>query len=322
MAQARRRGAFTLIELLVVIAIVAILIGLLLPAVQKVREAAARTQCSNNLKQLVLAAHNYHDALGALPPARDVKSLSAQYYLLPYMEQDNAFKLVDPAVLWNDAKNTAARAVKIKTFLCPSDPVTALPAGWEGTNYRVNQGTGLLWGLPPTTAGDPNTGYPAPNGPFFLSSKVRLAAMPDGTSNTAAMGERKLGDFNNAVGSLTDTFYLGQAKGKYPATIDESVTMCNSIDPSDLTWQGMSDVGAPWLYGYHSTTVYFHSNRPNGRSCMYPPGRIMTSATSAHTGGVNLGLCDGSIRFVRDSISLDAWRALGTRDGGEVVNEG
>jgi prepilin-type processing-associated H-X9-DG protein len=268
-----------------------------------------------------LALHNFHGSQGCLPSGRTAVSLSVHAQLLPHLEQDNIFKQIDFTQAWNSAANANARAAVVKTFLCPSDNFNAIPAGWAGNNYRVNQGSGILWGLPPSAAGDPNMGMPAPNGPFFLNSKMRLTDMTDGTSNTAALSEHRKGDFNNGISSVSDTFYLGQVKGLYPANADEAQTIADSLDAKNLLYQGMSDVGAPWIYGYHSTTVYFHATRPFSKSCMYPPGRIATTADSNHSGGVNVALCDGSVRFVPQSVSLPAWRALGSASGGEVINE-
>jgi prepilin-type N-terminal cleavage/methylation domain-containing protein/prepilin-type processing-associated H-X9-DG protein len=313
----RKHRAFTLIELLVVIAIIAILIGLLLPAVQKVREAAARAQCSNNLKQLALAAHNYHDANGKLPPGRDANSLSTHSYLLPYIEQGNLCMMMDMMSSWDAMSNSMATAVPVKIFLCPSDPTSQVPAGWAGNNYRTNQGNGILHSQPSTNSSDPNYGMPAPNGPFVPVLTVKLTDITDGTSSTAAFSEHMKGDFNNGVSTPNDTFQ----PGTFPNTPDEAVSQCRAIDPNNLSLQGRSDVGAPWIRGYHSTTAYFHVAPPGDRSCMYPPGRISTTANSAHTNGVNVSMCDGSVRFVAYSIPLLTWRAMGSRNGGEVVGE-
>jgi prepilin-type N-terminal cleavage/methylation domain-containing protein/prepilin-type processing-associated H-X9-DG protein len=310
-----RKSGFTLIELLVVIAIIAILIGLLLPAVQKVREAAARMQCSNNLKQIGLAMHNHHDATGKLPPGRDSQDLSAFAYILPYVEQDNVYRMVNFSLDWDDPANAAASAVRIKTFICPSDSQASVPAAWAPSNYRVNQGTSLSWG----NGGSGGGIIPPPNGPFHLNSKYKLVDILDGTSNTAMASEHPTGSFNPGAFSPHNTQRLGSSVGLYPSTPDEAVQMCESVGYQNPTYNGMYNTGAPWIQGYHSTTIYFHVGPPNSRSCMYPGGRIGTAARSNHTNGVNVVRCDGSVRFVSNTIPLATWRAMGTRDGGEVV---
>jgi prepilin-type N-terminal cleavage/methylation domain-containing protein/prepilin-type processing-associated H-X9-DG protein len=313
-----RRTGFTLIELLVVIAIIAILIALLVPAVQKVREAAARTQCQNNLKQFGLALHNHHDSKKVLPPGRDNNEFSAHAYLLPYIEQDNLYKMINFAVDYDDPVNAPAASQVVPIFLCPSDPrgTVNLPAGLAATNYRANQGSGILWGMPSTNPSNKNFGMPEPNGPFYVKSRHRITDITDGTSNTAAFSEHLIGDFSNAIATeKTDTFQ----PGIYPNTPDEAVAYCAGVNVNDLSKQGYSLIGVPWIQGYHSTTIYFHVGPPGSRSCMYPPGRIATTANSGHTNGVNVLLCDGSVRFVSYAIGLATWRAVGTRDRNDLA---
>jgi prepilin-type N-terminal cleavage/methylation domain-containing protein/prepilin-type processing-associated H-X9-DG protein len=317
-----RRSGFTLIELLVVIAIIGVLIALLLPAVQSAREAARRSQCTNNLKQLGLALHNYHDSVGALPLGRTIPfdaSYSVQARVLTFMEQTTLQSAMNFDVGWNTPDNATIARVSIASFLCPSD-ARQVPANrnWGATNYRANEGTSVaMWYGATDTAGvNTNLSIP-PNGLFYANEQIKMASITDGTSNTAAFSEHVLGDFTNGVATeKADTFW----PQTYPATPDEAVQMCRQMNWRDLAFQRVSDVGAPWVYGYHSTSSYWHSGPPNSRSCMFPPSRIMTTANSMHPGGVNVAFADGSVKFIKDSVNLAAWRAIGTRDGQEVVS--
>jgi prepilin-type N-terminal cleavage/methylation domain-containing protein len=309
------RHGFTLVELLVVIAIIGILVGLLLPAVQAAREAARRMQCGNNVKQLGLALHNYESANKRMPAGRSPSvNLSTFAALMPYLEQPAIFEATDFGLASTHPRNDLPRGATVSALLCPSDKVSVIPvAGWAGTNYRTNQGATILNSAPSTVSGGVNFGMPEPNGPLVPALFKRFSAVTDGLSNTAAFSEHGIGDFSNAVSTPTDTF----RPGTYPNTLDEAVQHCNAINVLDLSLQGNSNIGAPWLSGGHSTTNYFHVAPPNGRSCMFPPQRIATSAQSYHTGGVQVGRCDGSVSFVSQNIDTLIWRALGSIDGGE-----
>ena len=308
---------FTLVEMLVVIAILGLLLGILLPAVQAAREAARRSHCVNNVRQLGTALHTYATARRSYPPGRNAASISTHAFLLPYMEQADAYAKIDQKKPWNDPFHAGVAAWQVPGFRCPSDPAASLPAAYAGTNYRFSQGSGILWGNPPTDPSDPNVGMPAPDGVFFLDSRIRPQDVTDGTSSTAAISEHGIGDFDDTRSARTDTFWPATT----PATPDAAMQQCEAIDATNIAFQRFSNVGGPWLYGYHSTSLYFHVSPPNLRSCMYPPGRIMTTAKSDHAGGVNLAMCDASVRFVANAVDVGVWRAIGSRGKGETISD-
>jgi len=312
----RRRSGFTLIELLVVIAIIGVLIALLLPAVQAAREAARRAQCVNNLKQLGLAVHNYHDRVGSLPGAELVwngSSFSALTHMLPGLEQTVLYNSINFSVLTNtDPANTTAMFTNVSSFICPSDVNnSALAAIGAQTNYMADMGSWIVW----QAAAGPNVGLAPPNGVFYGNSATRFADVTDGLSNTGFYSERILADGNNAIVSpIADVFFSPGS----PLTLNDAVTQCNAIDITNLANQFPLFMGAPWINGQH---VCLHVTTPNTRSCgFFVQLRAVMPPSSRHPGGVNLLLGDGSVRFIKDSIDLATWRALGTRSGSEIIN--
>lgn len=319
-----RRG-FTLIELLVVIAIIAILISLLLPAVQQAREAARRSQCKNNLKQFGLAMHAYESSAGCLPMASGGNGFSPHARLLPYLDQSALFKTlnfnvsVSSRTVPTDPNNGRAWAMTLPAFRCPSDNDSQLgdPNVVGGrNNYWTNYGTGVVVSLPGTTVGSTNYGMPMPNGPLFNSSSTRITDIKDGTSNTALMSEKNLGDGSNAITTPdTDTYQ----PGTYPTNQDEAYAFCKAADVNNLAQQGKSFNGTSWLAASNDSTYYFMSIPPNQRGCMYPPSRMASAANSRHPGGVHVLMCDGAVIFASNSIDLGVWRAIGTRANRETV---
>ncbi len=316
-----RLPGFTLIELLVVIAIIAVLIGMLLPAIQKVREAANRMKCAGNLKQLGLAMHNYHDSFGKLPPqtannANNCCYGTWQMAILPFVEQNGLWQAyknyggVKPSIpTYEQHENLLITSVRLSLFTCPSDLPNAAKSGKYNDitynitqhNYLINVGNidyaqGHDGALPDQPAGLRFLGAP-----FSRSAQFRIADIVDGLSNTLMASEVNQGQDQDFRG-LT---WWAEGSGF-------TVYRTPNSPGYDYISNGS---GAP---GCVPT-----SQNPLNADCksFATPNWNVFAARSRHPGGVNVVLCDGSTRFVTSSIDWTVWQALGTSKGGEVVGE-
>ncbi|MFO0810681.1 MAG: DUF1559 domain-containing protein [Gemmataceae bacterium] len=344
-----RRRAFTLIELLVVIAIIAVLIGLLLPAVQKVREAANRSKCQNNLKQLGLALHNYHDANHGFPAGMvtwDGNTASTDCEatgftrLLPYIEQDAAHRLYHYDQPWFETVNFQAVGIQIKLFFCPSNrdggqlDLSSASAQWGYQLPPVAATTdyGFVRGATGALHPDGDKVPREARGVFDIRQHskaiavVKLSDIADGTSMTMAIGEAAGGTPTLLVRDLNDP----------NATVTDPETGAPAVIEQSWGAAGCGDRSHPWYGSVFVTTAQYGlgtnlQDEPMNRKYLTPTvyggdpygdnrsGLDQISGfRSRHGGGCYAAFCDGSVRFVRESIAPATFRAISTYAGGEV----
>ena len=325
----RPRSGFTLIELLVVIAIIAILIGLLLPAVQKVREAAARMSCSNNLKQMGLAVHNCHDTYNTLPPMAAYQYGGAYYapfffHLLPHIEQQNVWKSATPVTgggvipLWDTPGTGGAqylRQTRIKTYQCPSDATIGTNAATDWTPGDASYAANFqVFGNPAN-----------PSAAAGWDGKTTLVGISDGTSNTIALAE-KLSYCPGVSPAVTGTKNGSSSAGGswWMRGIYRSGTISGTTPPSGtdsypgdrvsaVFGGGTAGDGTRWYTGVDSKPTIFGIPANNNESGICDRGQ----ASSPHSGQILVGLADGSVRSVSSSVAAGTWWAALTRSAGD-----
>jgi prepilin-type N-terminal cleavage/methylation domain-containing protein/prepilin-type processing-associated H-X9-DG protein len=342
----KRNQAFTLIELLVVIAIMAILMAMVLSAVQRVREAANRARCQSNLRQIGVALHNYEAMRGAFPVARRPFSPppplvhSALAQLLPYVEQENVYGEIDfgtPPIYFAgttapSAGNYQASITVIPLWVCPSDglqgrvpgngSLAVMPNGavsstdhYAGTNYVSCVGTG---------AASTNWGKYANSDGIFGQTPYRVADVTDGLSNTAAFSESLLGQGGDAEppssGPQPMTDYRRQVLTLSGSTVTDDTNCGNGLGNSGAYYSNLR--GAKWINGHYADANYNHhllpnDARPDCSNASHNPGQA--AARSNHIGGVNVLFGDGSVHYVSNSVNYSTWQAMATRAGNDSL---
>jgi prepilin-type processing-associated H-X9-DG protein len=296
----RASPAFSLFELLVILALLGLLFALLLPAVVKARSAASRARSANNLKQLGLALHNHHDATGAFPPGNDDNHFSAAARLLPYLEQDALYRLIDFKKPADDEANKKVAATLIPTFLSPNDPLPKVTDATGATNYLFCAGS--------------NYALENNNGLLFQNSKVKLQFVTDGTSNTVVTGETLKGD-GGAKAEDVRRQHIALKKDDLKELTDESGVKDFAENRNVTGNRCAAWIDGRFLQGTFTGTRIVNDKKPDV-TCAGAGG---LSGLRSLGPNANVGMADGSVRGVNEKVDLRAWKAVTSRDGGEMV---
>ncbi|RIK86658.1 MAG: prepilin-type cleavage/methylation domain-containing protein [Planctomycetota bacterium] len=325
------RGGFSLVELLAVIAIIGLVSGLLLPAVQRAREASRRSECLNRLRQIAVALHNYEAARGALPSGSIARPFDADpqtphtFYrwsalaqAMPYLERSIELAAVDLSVpLYGKdfsvfPQNQQPVRAMLADFLCPSDRQDRVSEGFGPTNYALCAGSGSGGGTP----------FDA-DGLFYINSAIRTRQIADGASRTALLAECTLGE---AVSPLTPR---GEADPRLVYAFARAAPLTDASCADTAVWNLSDPPGFAWANGEYRSAMYNHYRGPNSAELDCVSNKLIAplaeryaaygwrTARSYHAGGVNVALADGSATFVHETVQPDAWRALATRSGDE-----
>jgi prepilin-type N-terminal cleavage/methylation domain-containing protein/prepilin-type processing-associated H-X9-DG protein len=335
----RRPRGFTLIELLVVIAIIDVLIALLLPAVQAAREAARRMQCSNNLKQIALATHNYHDTHNGIPPGYMIFASPAAFsgiaiegpltMMLPALEQRALYNGYNFGGGYFAQANQTVVLTQVNTFVCPSSPgayrtaqAVNIVAGWVGLNQippwnptaAVSNYNGVTYAAGPLPPGSMDMPYvtglfnafaDSPNYGMGVNATLSFASITDGLSNTMLYTEQ--------AGRPTRYSHGGRPGGTMTATDPDNAQLQQAI------WAGLVGSGFNPCSG-DGLTPWYADPQPQNAVCRINCSNVQ-SPFSFHPGGVNVALADGSVRFVKESLNIATFAALCSYNGGEIVGD-
>ena len=295
------RSAITVFELLVALAVIAILLGLMLPLIMRLRLIAARVESQNNMKQIGISMHAYHDVRGTMPPGVDANNISAFAYVLPYIEQNNLYNQIDFNKDVSDKANKFVRATRINVYVSPLDSFDDLGAKFGPTNYFLCAGS--------------KHSLTNNNGMYYSGSNRRFADITDGSSNTIWLGESLRGDGGKKAVTVKRQ-HIDLAKGKLATLKKESGVTDFKMGKNIAGNRGFSWMDGRFLQSTYTATRSLNDVRPDV-NCSGMGGLSSLRSESLNT--INVGAADGSVHVIAEHMNFAPWPALSTVSGGEVI---